>query len=644
MGKLGELYGGLVCCCIFWWGMPADLHAQARVAEKRTNRVKIVGDTSSVYYSTLANPTEWIRLTDGLKGFEEVDVTWGDQTPYVSLGNLLTAPSYDLVYQAPTWNGGFRVGLNQFDRFRLGQNDVRYYQITGNRPFTDLYYSQINQKNNFIRAEFAHRFSENVYLGLQYSLANQIGFYNTQQVRNQNIGVTIRAFSKNKRYHGYFSFFTNAVKHENNHGVTVDSIVNVDDDFLVRIPTASNSAQTRHNRTELRYTHLLYNKGVDSLGGDTEAARAWRHDIRYQFNRYKFFDNKPPSNGSLYGVGYVNPRGIRLFIRHQLLENTISVRQALGGSLTSAPLWVQIYGAHRWNGVYQEPKSEDVHNFSIGTILQNNPQFRLKYRLHGQVTWAAQQLDFFARARLGYDLKALGYLEGSMNFQRYQVGLIDRQLYVSLDEVWDNNLNFKQIQVFNFGGNYTYRLKNKLLGLYVRGEVLNHTLTNWVYYDSRQQQPLQAPTSINLLQVKGQADVRVWKIHLDNQIIWQPILAGAVYFRAPELVLRHNLYLQSWIFKRAMFARVGVLFQYHSNYFPYAYAPLTGAFYLQDEQILAIYPRLDAYVSFRIWQFRCFIRGENLGHFLYRQNYFTAHRHPITNFVVRVGISWRLFD
>ena len=212
-------------CCFLWglfcglWVLPYGLQAQARIAEKRANRIKIIGDTSSVYYSTLSNPTQFIRLRDGMQNFEDIDVPWRDPVHFISLGNLLAAPSYDLVYQTPTWNGGFRVGLDQFERYRLKKEDIRYYRITGNRPFTDLYYSQINQKNNFIRAEFGHKLTQRIYIGIQYSLANQTGFYRNQRVRNQNIGATIRAFSKNQRYHGYFNFFTGAAKHEKKGGV-----------------------------------------------------------------------------------------------------------------------------------------------------------------------------------------------------------------------------------------------------------------------------------------------------------------------------------------------------------------------------------------------------------------------------------------
>lgn len=631
---------GLTCIVFGWVGVGA-LSAQQKIASRENKKVKIIGDTTKVYYTYLSNPTEPLLVDSSLYEFEDVDATWNNEKWYQSLTGLLATPSFDLIYK-PKLKGGFRIGLNQFDIYRLGREEIKYYQIKDNRPYTDLYYSQINQRNNFIKAEFAHKFNDNFYLSLQYSLANQTGYFAHQRLRNQNVGATIRFLSNNSKYHGYLNFFTNAVKHENNGGVIDDTIVGLATDFLANLDVNSTSAQTQYNLTEVSYTQFLYNNDVDSVGGKTKATNEWSHRITYQFNRYKFFDASPPANGVLYGIASVNPRGIRQFIRHQVLENELSFRQAIGGSLTSAPIWVKAYVRHTWNAVYQEPITFDIHNITAGLIAQNNPQFKLKYKLEGQLTWAERQLDFFVKGRVGYDLGPIGFLQGTALFQRYQPSLIDRQLYVSWDQVWDNNLLFKQVQEVNFGGSYNYKLDRKNWGLKFKGEVLNHTLSNWIYYDSSQ--VYQASESVNILQVKAQGDFRIWKINLDNQVVWQPVLAGQEYVRVPELLLKHNLYFQDYIFNRAMLAKVGVLFYYQTAYNANGYAPLTGAFYNQDNFTLAIDPRVDVYASFRIWQFRFFARAENLLYFLYERNYATAYRHPITNFIVRFGVSWRLFD
>lgn len=326
---------GLTCLLMALTGV-SNLQAQQKVASRENKKVKITGDTTQVYYTHLSNPTEPLLVDSSLYEFEEVDATWDGGKWYLSLTGLLASPSFDLVYQ-PKLKGGFRVGLNQFDRYQLKRDDIKYYQIKENRPYTDLYYSQINQQNNFIKAEFAHKFNDNIYLALQYSLSNQTGYFNHQRLRNQNVGVTLRYLSNNSKYHGYFNFFTNAIKHENNGGVLQDTIVGLGTDFLATMNVNSSTAATQYNLTEVSYTQFLYNNKIDSLGAKTKASNEWSHRITYQFNRYKFFDNLPPTNGAIYGLANVNPRGVRQFIRHQLLENELSFRQAIGGSLTSAP-------------------------------------------------------------------------------------------------------------------------------------------------------------------------------------------------------------------------------------------------------------------------------------------------------------------
>ncbi len=605
-----------------------------KVASKRNNKQKIIGDTTKVYYNYISNPTHKIRVDTSLYLFEEINPTWQDNPELASLSGLLGTAAFDLVYQ-PKLYGGFRIGLTQFEPYRLQKEQVKYYQVKNHRPYTDLYYSQINQKNNYIKADFGYRFSPSVYLGIQYNLISQAGFYSHQKIRNQNVGLSLRAISKDKRYHGYFNFLTNAIKSEENGGVTVDSIGGQTDDFLATIGVLSQSAASNYNYTSLSYTQFLYNTKVDSLGGQTAATSEWSHEINYQFNRYKFFDASP--NADLYGQAYVNPRGIRLFVRHQVLSNKIAYRQAIGGgSLSAAPFWIQGYLSHALNLVYQEPLGMTVHNLSAGLITENNPQLQLKYRIEGKVTFAERQLDFFVKGRLGYDMGKFGYLQGRVLFQRYQASLIDRQLYVSWDKIWDNNFQFAQIQELNFGGSY----EMKPWGF--KAEILNHTFTNWVYYDSMGVH--QTNAIINVLQLKVQQNFKFGKFHLDNKIIWQPTFVGAEYFRVPTLLFKHNMYLESYIFKKAMYAKAGISFYYHTSYYANGYTALTGTFFNQNRLSVNMLPRVDAYVSFRIWQFRFFVRGENLLYFINGQNYFTAYRRPIHNVVVRVGISWRLFD
>lgn len=619
---------------LFLFSTANTLLAQQKIATKNNNKRKILGDTTTVYYTQLSNPTLVLPLDASLDNFEEIDPTWNEKENFATLGGLLATPALDRYYQSKS-KGGFRVGFNQFDHYKLERESIKYYEVKDHRPFTELYYSQINQKNNFVKADFGYRFNDNIYIGLQYDLINQNGFYKQEKVRNQNVGFALRVKTNDARYQGYFNFVTNAIKYQDNGGITSDTIIgDLVEAALLNVNTYSSSAQSNYNTTNLTYSQFWYNKGVDSLKQTTNATNEWSHKISYQFNRYKFFDNAP--NPDIYGDAAVNPRGLRVFVRHQVLENEIGYRQALGGSLQEAPLWLKAYVKHSWNIVYQQPQNYQIHNFSVGAIIQNNPQYQFKYRIEGQATSVESRLDLMLKAKVGYDLKKFGYLQGQLLFQRYQPSLIDRQLYVSNELIWDNNLNFLQIQEFNFGGKYT------LPTIGFEAELLNHTFTNWIYYDSLGVQ--QAPSSVNLLQLKIKQNFKVWKFHLDNEVIWQPTLAGKAYFRVPELLFSHNFYLQSEVFNKAMLLKIGVRFRYNTAYYANGYDPLTGNFFIQNRQLIDMTPRIDPYISFRIWQFRFFVRGENVLYFANGENYFTAYRRPIHNFVVRLGVSWRLFD
>lgn len=604
---------------------------QQRIAEKNRSSFKLFGDTTKVYYSSFENEDKFILLDSSLNEFEWVEYGWKDNKWYSDLG-LLATPG-QLMNYAPTLKNGFRVGLDQFERFRLDKEQLKFYQIKNNRPFTDLYYSQINQKNNIIKAEFAHAFNDRFYLGLLYDLTNQTGFFEHQRVRNQNVAVVARYSSLKKKYLNHLLYRTNAIKQENNGGVLMDSIIGYTAEFLQNLPVQTRTANSRYFYDQILFSQDFYQLANDSTGYNPSSYR-FRHQISYDFNRFKYYDDNPDTDSVLYGIANVNPRGIRLFIQEHKLSNTFSFSKAIGGDLNKAPFVLDLSLFYDLNVLRQEPIDFLVHSLGAGIEIYNNKPSAFQYYASSKINYSADRFDFYVQGNLAYDFGKWGKIEANLLFQNYQPSLIDQQLYISWDRVWNNN--FAQIQEISFGGSYA----NTKLGTKI--SVHNHTINNYVYYDSMAVN--QYNKVLNLFNLKVEQHLKFWKIHLDNEFIWQPIVQGNEVFRRPQFLTRNNLYLQSYLFKKVMLAKLGVIFQYNSPYFADAYAPLTGTFRIQNRLSIDMEPRLDVYVAFRIWQFRFFVRAENLLILSNERNYFNHYRYPIHSFVVRFGISWRLFD
>ena len=127
-------------------------------------------------------------------------------------------------------------------------------------------------------------------------------------------------------------------------------------------------------------------------------------------------------------------------------------------------------------------------------------------------------------------------------------------------------------------------------------------------------------------------------------MVWQPVLSGANFFRFPELVLKHNLYFESMVFKKVVRLKVGASVRYNTNYKGYGYTPVVGQFYLQNERMLTFYPMINVYLAAKIWQFKVFVTGENLMQLITGENFYATVHNPYPNFLVRLGVGWRLFD
>ncbi len=171
----------------------------------------------------------------------------------------------------------------------------------------------------------------------------------------------------------------------------------------------------------------------------------------------------------------------------------------------------------------------------------------------------------------------------------------------------------------------------------------NHTISNPIYFDSLALAQ-QYNGSANILQMQLNQNLNLGVFHLDNEVIWQQVLAGADVYRLPQLLFRHQLYYEGRPYK-TVFMRAGTTFRYMTAFNTNAYFPLTGQFHLQDDQTLSFYPVLDLFLSVKIWQLRFFVNAENLTYYLWgQQNYYEAAFYPQPNFIIRIGASWQLFD
>jgi hypothetical protein len=604
---------------------------------------KPLGDTTSVHYYYLNQPEVYFAIDTSLNNFEYPKWELGQSNDNRSflqsdLGHL-GSPIFPLLWSAET-RAGFRVGLESFQKYRLLAKDIPYYEVGGKKPYTDLSYSQISLQNVVLNANFAHQATPELYYSIHYDILNYNGYFEGHRSRHQNIALSLR-YQKGK-YIGYFTGINSAINQSENGGLlsnTLDSTLTL---FLSTLPVALNvesggSPKWENRHQNISYQQFLRNGKTDSLGNSKKASSEFGHRIQYEANRYKYFDKDLATDSSFYQNFQTNSRGVRNYMLHLQLENELSYRFALGGDFQKAPLVMKAYVLHKWHRVLQEPALFNIHNFAAGAEIYDQLHAAFSYRAEGYATNSRLGLDFWIKGQVGFKLKDWIEIQGKTLFQRYEPAQMARQLYVSQSLIWDNSSILQQTQELSISGTLAWP---KWWGQF---EFSNHTISSPVYFDTLAR-AAQLNGSANILQLRLRQDLHVWRIHLENEAIWQPVLAGAEIFRLPELILRHKLYYEGPMFKTIKF-RAGAALRYMSSFQTNAYFPLTGQFHLQDNQVLSFYPVVDLFLSLKIWQLRFFVNAENLTYFLNRsQNYYTAPNYPTPNWFIRFGASWQLFD
>ena len=258
-----------------------------------------------------------------------------------------------------------------------------------------------------------------------------------------------------------------------------------------------------------------------------------------------------------------------------------------------------------------EPMDSILQVWQAGARLQTNNSGGFKFQLDVHSSLVQQQFTARLNTKIGYDLGKLGLLTGKLNTEQYLPSLLEQQLWLSQENIWKNN--FVPTRRLQIGGTYT--LPKKWLHL----AVTNTTIQNLVYFTAKDIQ--QQTEALNVFQVQASSCLNWRSIYLDNHIYWQSLSGNDQSLSLPQWIFNHKIYIQGPLFKGGMTAKAGLSINYNSNFYAPEYLPVTGTFSNQRNTVFNQYPSIDAFVAFRIWQFRFFVRAENALQLYYDSNF-----------------------
>jgi len=262
-----------------------------------------------------------------------------------------------------------------------------------------------------------------------------------------------------------------------------------------------------------------------------------------------------------------------------------------------------------------------------------SPNERLKVRTYAHLGLIANAGDYRINGDLFFDFKQFGSLNIKAINQAYSPSIVQEEYYISKQLLWQNDFS----KIFETSLTATYALPS--LKLEVSGQY--HLINNYIYFD-QSFFPQQTSSAISIAQLIIKKDFKVGPFYLDNIVILQQNSSDVL--RLPNIYLKHSLYFQGKIFKKRMLTRIGVDFRMNTDFFADNYQGATGQFYLQDQTNATLYPLLDAFLSCKVWNFRFFIKQENLVGYFKNEFYYLSVPYPGPYVNFRFGVSWKFVD
>lgn len=168
-----------------------------------------------------------------------------------------------------------------------------------------------------------------------------------------------------------------------------------------------------------------------------------------------------------------------------------------------------------------------------------------------------------------------------------------------------------------------------------------NTVMNMVYVDSSGM-PQQLDELVGIPQLKVEVcSLALGKLRFRMYSMYQPITQPELHL--PDLIAYANLYVEGKLFKKNMFARMGVDAYYTSSFDGVWYDPSSRLF-RNTSQTAGGYPLLNAYLNMHVKTMQLFVVGEHLLQGTTSNDWQSLPGYPMRARSLRLGAVWRLFD
>ena len=137
-------------------------------------------------------------------------------------------------------------------------------------------------------------------------------------------------------------------------------------------------------------------------------------------------------------------------------------------------------------------------------------------------------------------------------------------------------------------------------------------------------------------------DIRLWKLHLDNKILFQ-MSSNEDVVPLPTLALDLKYYFQFELVKNVLTAQLGANAIYTSKYYAQGYSPALGVFYNQKVEKIGNNPYIDLFANLQWKRASIFVKYVNMAQGWPTNDYFSSFRYIRSQKVLKLGIHWPFY-
>ncbi|RLD25342.1 MAG: hypothetical protein DRI75_13495 [Bacteroidetes bacterium] len=560
-----------------------------------------------------------------------------DVLPFSNLGQTYNSLSYN--FNSNNLMPSFGARARHLNYMEI--DDINYYYVP--TPLTELMFKTAFEQGQLLDAFFTVNTSKQFNFSIAYKGMRSLGNYQHILTSTGNFRFTTNYKTKNNRYNVRAHIVMQDLLNQENGGIKDNDIENFESgnpEFIDRSvfdPVFENAENTLEGkRFHLDHSYNLIQQ-KDSLNTNTLSIG---NIVSFEDKFYQFDQT---SQNIFFGDAFVSSS----------LRDKVTLEDFY--AQVNAKYYNNKIGQLKFNIAYNDFNygydaivslgGNQITNRLKGNVISAGGEYKNrigKFLVHGKfgINVSGDFDGNFLSGKAGYNINEDAQVEASININSKAPNynfLLYQSDYINYN--WQNNYDNIETKQLAF------KFKSKKI---VDVKLDYTSINNFTYFekstvDNDLVKPNQSSETINYFRVKVSKELKYNKFTLNNTIRYQNVLDGEGIINVPEIVTRNTLYYSNHFFEKALYLQTGVTFSYFTKYNMNAYDPLLAEFYVQNENELGGFPRLDFFINAKIKQTRIFLKAEHFNSSLTGYNFYSAPNYPYRDFVVRFGIVWNFF-